>query len=95
MNDALQKKLDHLPKRPGVYKHLDAEGNVLYVGKAKNLRSRVRSYFHRSRPRDGRSPARPTGATWCVTVADDVNVTPSAPASARARRASSRAGRVR
>ncbi|PSQ93265.1 MAG: excinuclease ABC subunit C [Bacteroidetes bacterium SW_4_67_19] len=52
--EALQKKLDHLPPDPGVYKHLDDEGRVLYVGKAKNLRSRVRSYFHQSRPRDGR-----------------------------------------
>lgn len=53
-NEALQQKLDHLPKQPGVYKHLDGEGRILYVGKAKNLRSRVRSYFHKSRPRDGR-----------------------------------------
>ncbi|PSQ82431.1 MAG: excinuclease ABC subunit C [Bacteroidetes bacterium QS_7_67_15] len=52
--EALQKKLDHLPPDPGVYKHLDDEGRALYVGKAKNLRSRVRSYFHQSRPRDGR-----------------------------------------
>ena len=53
-SEALQKKLDHLPTEPGVYKHLDGEGRALYVGKAKNLRSRVRSYFHESRPRDGR-----------------------------------------
>ena len=54
MNETLEKKLANLPKQPGVYKHLDEEGSVLYVGKAKNLRSRVRSYFHESRPRDGR-----------------------------------------
>ena len=54
MNETLEHKLNHLPTEPGVYKHLDAEGSVLYVGKAKNLRSRVRSYFHESRPRDGR-----------------------------------------
>jgi excinuclease ABC subunit C len=54
MNDALADKLDHLPTRPGVYQHKDAEGKVLYVGKAKNLRSRVRSYFQESRPRDKR-----------------------------------------
>ena len=53
-SEALQKKLDHLPDEPGVYKHLDGDGSVLYVGKAKSLRSRVRSYFHESRPRDGR-----------------------------------------
>jgi len=38
-------KLKHLPDRPGVYLMKDREGAVLYVGKAKSLRSRVRSYF--------------------------------------------------
>ncbi len=52
--DALRQKLDSLPTEPGVYKFLDDEGAVLYVGKAKNLRSRVRSYFQSSRQRDGR-----------------------------------------
>jgi len=46
--DQLQKKLDALPTRPGVYLMKDAEGTVLYVGKAVNLRARVRSYFHAS-----------------------------------------------
>src|SRR5690606_8720790 len=54
MNDALADKLAHLPTSPGVYQHKDAEGTVLYVGKAKNLRSRVRSYFQESRPKDQR-----------------------------------------
>jgi len=36
---------DHLPRKPGVYRFLDPIGNVLYIGKATNLRSRVRSYF--------------------------------------------------
>jgi excinuclease ABC subunit C len=43
--DALQRKLDTLPDQAGVYLWKDLEGNVLYVGKAKRLRSRVRSYF--------------------------------------------------
>jgi excinuclease ABC subunit C len=43
--DALQRKLDTLPDGPGVYIWRDAAGEVLYVGKAKRLRSRVRSYF--------------------------------------------------
>ncbi len=54
MTPALKQKLSHLPTRPGVYQHLGAEGKVLYVGKAKNLRSRVRSYFRESRPKSGR-----------------------------------------
>jgi excinuclease ABC subunit C len=45
MNDSLQRKLDTLPDGPGVYLWKDAAGQVLYVGKAANLRSRVRSYF--------------------------------------------------
>jgi excinuclease ABC subunit C len=42
--DALQRKLDTLPEGPGVYLWKDAEGEILYVGKAKRLKSRVRSY---------------------------------------------------
>jgi excinuclease ABC subunit C len=43
--DQLQRKLDTLPEGPGVYLWKDAAGDVLYVGKAKRLRNRVRSYF--------------------------------------------------
>jgi excinuclease ABC subunit C len=43
--DALQRKLDTLPEGPGVYLWRGSDGEVLYVGKAKRLRSRVRSYF--------------------------------------------------
>ncbi len=50
----LDDKLANLPVKPGVYQHKDEKGTVIYVGKAKNLRSRVRSYFQESRPREGR-----------------------------------------
>lgn len=42
---AVEAKLRHLPTRPGVYLMRDAAGEILYVGKAKSLRPRVRSYF--------------------------------------------------
>ncbi len=54
MTDALASKLAHLPTAPGVYQHKDTKGTVLYVGKAKNLRNRVRSYFQEGRPKDKR-----------------------------------------
>jgi excinuclease ABC subunit C len=44
----LEDKLAHMPSQPGVYLMKNREGTVLYVGKAKNLRSRVRSYFRKS-----------------------------------------------
>jgi excinuclease ABC subunit C len=44
-SDSLQRKLDTLPDTPGVYLWKDAGGAVIYVGKAKRLSSRVRSYF--------------------------------------------------
>jgi excinuclease ABC subunit C len=40
--------LKNLPAKPGVYLHKNAQGKVIYVGKAVNLKSRVRSYFHKS-----------------------------------------------
>lgn len=44
-SDKLSEKLNNLPTVPGVYKYFDSEGKVIYVGKAKNLRNRVKSYF--------------------------------------------------
>lgn len=49
---ALAEKLESLPLRPGVYLFKDVDGNIIYVGKARVLRDRVRSYFQSSRPQE-------------------------------------------
>ena len=46
--EALRAKIRRFPKTPGVYLMKDVRGRVLYVGKAKDLRSRVGSYFQES-----------------------------------------------
>ena len=51
---SLEEKLESLPTQPGVYQYKNAEGKVIYVGKAANLRSRVRQYFQKSRTPDPR-----------------------------------------
>ena len=51
----LDDKLKNLPLAPGVYLHKDAGGKIIYVGKAKNLRNRVRSYFQSSRNHDAKT----------------------------------------
>src|SRR3954452_7610673 len=45
----LQDKLTKLPMTPGVYFHKDNAGEIIYIGKAANLRNRVRQYFQKSR----------------------------------------------
>jgi excinuclease ABC subunit C len=51
----LPAKIRSLPTSPGVYLYKNAEGEVIYVGKAKNLRSRVSSYFHQGRWEDAKT----------------------------------------
>ena len=47
MTDELKLKLSLLPDEPGVYRYRNREGTIIYVGKAKNLKRRVNSYFNR------------------------------------------------
>jgi len=51
----LAQKIRSIPTEPGVYLYKNAEGEVIYVGKAKNLRSRVASYFHEGRWEDAKT----------------------------------------
>lgn len=52
VNHLIIEKLNSLPKTPGVYFHKNSQGEIIYVGKAANLRNRVRQYFQKSRYRD-------------------------------------------
>ena len=47
-SDHLSNLLKTLPPKPGIYQHLDKDGRILYIGKAKNLKKRVSSYFNKS-----------------------------------------------
>ena len=51
----LDEKLKNLPTDAGVYIHKNADGKIIYVGKAKNLRNRVRQYFQSSRNQDAKT----------------------------------------
>lgn len=55
MTTLLSDKLRTLPDAPGIYQFKHADGTVLYIGKAKSLRHRVRSYFQPSRPLDAKT----------------------------------------
>ncbi len=70
MHTHLQTKLKTLPKQPGCYLFRDAQGAVLYVGKAVNLRQRVRSYFQKSAqhtPKIARMVRKIADLEWMVT----------------------------
>jgi excinuclease ABC subunit C len=66
----LREKVDQLPPSPGVYMFQDAAGKILYVGKARSLRSRVKSYFLESRGMDAKtgSLVREIADLHCIVV---------------------------
>ncbi|MDA0973890.1 MAG: excinuclease ABC subunit UvrC [Bacteroidetes bacterium] len=51
----LSEKINSLPNRPGIYQFKDADGKVIYVGKAKKLRNRVKSYFNENSQHNGKT----------------------------------------
>jgi len=57
VNKVLEKKIEKLPKKPGVYFYKDKSGEIIYIGKAAVLRNRVRQYFQKSRIRDPKTDA--------------------------------------
>jgi len=57
ISDKLKQKLAEVPTKPGVYLHKNSAGTIIYVGKAKNLRNRLRSYFQEGRFVDAKTKA--------------------------------------
>ena len=68
VNDKIRTKVETLPTTPGVYRWIDKNGKVIYVGKAVNLRNRVRSYI---RVDKNRSPK----VVAMLRHADDLDIT--------------------
>jgi len=66
-------KAGEIPTNPGVYRFRDAEGRVLYVGKAKNLRARLSNYFaplHSLHERTRRMVTTAASVEWTVVPSD-------------------------
>lgn len=71
MDNHLERKLASLPAQPGVYIHKDADGTIIYVGKACNLKNRVKAYFTEGRYADAKTIAlRKRIADFDVIVTD-------------------------
>ena len=54
-SEYLQNLVKSAPKKPGVYQYFDKDGKIIYVGKAKNLKSRVSSYFNKDKYESGKT----------------------------------------
>ena len=73
MNDILNTKITNIPKRPGVYQFINDKGKIIYIGKAKDLRSRVRSYFQKNKyqtPKNQSMIKRISDLEWIVVSSE-------------------------
>ena len=69
MNLKIEKKLKLLPKDPGVYQFFNSEDKIIYIGKAKNLKNRVKSYFQNSKslsPKNATMVKKITNIEWII-----------------------------
>lgn len=71
VNDKIRAKVESLPDSPGVYRWKDKDGRIIYVGKAKNLKNRVRSYVREDKNRSPKVAA-------MIRHADDLDITMTA-----------------
>lgn len=74
LTDTLRDRLEQLPTTPGVYLMKDARGAIIYVGKAVNLRSRVRSYFREDKHHSGKVRAMVRQIADLETLSTDTEV---------------------
>ena len=68
VNEKIKAKVEALPDSPGVYRWKDKDGRIIYVGKAKNLKNRVRSYVREDKNRSPKVAA-------MIRHADDLDIT--------------------
>ena len=71
VNDKIRAKVEALPDSPGVYRWKDRDGRIIYVGKAKNLKNRVRSYVREDKNRSPKVAA-------MIRHAEDLDITMTA-----------------
>ncbi len=74
-NDRLERIIKSLPGKPGIYQYFDSNGRILYVGKAKNLKKRVSSYFNKDTSLSGkvRVLVRKIADIRCIVVGSELD----------------------
>jgi len=73
MNDSLKNRISNVPKKPGVYQFINDKGEIIYIGKAKDLRVRVRSYFQKNKyqtPKNQSMIKRISDLDWIVVSSE-------------------------